>query len=62
MLADEPTASVDMAHQETILTLLRTACSENNVSLLLVTHSPEVSAQFERVEELTAFNKPEAAA
>ena len=62
MLADEPTASVDMAHQETILTLLRTACSENNVSLLLVTHSPEVSAQFDRVEELTAFNKPEAAA
>jgi len=62
MLADEPTASVDMAHQDTILTLLRTACTENNVSLLLVTHSPEVSSQFDRVEELTAFNKPEAAA
>ncbi len=60
MLADEPTASVDMAHQDTILSLLRTACSENDVSLLLVTHSREVSAQFERVEELKAFNKPEA--
>jgi putative ABC transport system ATP-binding protein len=62
MLADEPTASVDLAHQETILKLLRDACTENNVSLLLVTHSPEVSSQFERVEELAAFNKPEVAA
>ncbi len=62
MLADEPTASVDMAHQDTILSLLRTACSENEVSLLLVTHSREVSSQFERIEELKAFNKPEAAA
>ena len=51
MLADEPTASVDLAHQETILTLLRNACSENNVSLLLVTHSEDVSSQFDRVEE-----------
>ncbi len=62
MLADEPTASVDLAHQETILTLLRNACSENGVSLLLVTHSQEVSAQFDRVEELTTFNKPQVAA
>jgi putative ABC transport system ATP-binding protein len=62
MLADEPTASVDLAHQETILTLLRNACAENNVSLLLVTHSRDVSSQFDRVEELTTFNRPEAAA
>lgn len=62
MLADEPTASVDLAHQETILKLLRDACAENNVSLLLVTHSPEVSSQFERIEELATFNKPEVAA
>ena len=62
MLADEPTASVDLAHQETILKLLRDACAENSVSLLLVTHSQEVSSQFERVEELSSFNKPEAAA
>jgi putative ABC transport system ATP-binding protein len=62
MLADEPTASVDLAHQETILKLLRDACAENNVSLLLVTHSQEVSRQFDRVEELSSFNKPEVAA
>jgi putative ABC transport system ATP-binding protein len=62
MLADEPTASVDVAHQETILKLLRDACAENNVSLLLVTHSREVSDQFDRVEELATFNTPEVVA
>lgn len=57
MLADEPTASVDMANQNNILSLLRDACREKNVSLLLVTHSREVSDQFERVEQLSEFNK-----
>lgn len=57
MLADEPTASVDVKNQETILTLLRDACKERNVSLLLVTHSAAVSSQFERVEQLGRFNQ-----
>lgn len=57
MLADEPTASVDMANQNNILSLLRDACREKNVSLLLVTHSREVSDQFDRVEQLSEFNK-----
>lgn len=57
MLADEPTASVDLAHQETILKLLRETCREHGVSLLLVTHAPEVSSQFERIEHLSEFNK-----
>jgi len=62
MLADEPTASVDTAHQENILSLLRTTCQEFQVSLLLVTHSTEVAGQFARVERLKDFNRPEAAA
>lgn len=57
MLADEPTASVDARNQDTILQLLRDACRERNVSLLLVTHSPTVSSQFERVEQLSRFNQ-----
>jgi putative ABC transport system ATP-binding protein len=61
MLADEPTASVDTAHQQNILSLLRSACEEFKVSLLLVTHSPEVAAQFPRLERLKEFNQPEAA-
>ncbi|AMV17550.1 ABC transporter ATP-binding protein [Planctomyces sp. SH-PL14] len=58
MLADEPTASVDTANQSTILGLLRDACREGNVSLLLVTHSPEVASQFSRVDRLADFNQP----
>lgn len=62
MLADEPTASVDIANQQNLLDLIRTACRDHSVSLLLVTHAPEVSAQFERVEKLSEFNRPGAAA
>ena len=57
--ADEPTASVDLANQENVLKLIRDACSENNVSLLLVTHSTDVASLFCRVEKLSDFNKPE---
>ncbi len=65
LLADEPTANVDVANQDKILTLIRDACTEHNVSLLMVTHAPEVAGQFDRVEKLQEFNKavrPEAAA
>lgn len=62
LLADEPTASIDLANQQTVLQLIRDACAEHQVTLLLVTHAPEVAAQFERVESLSEFNKPEVAA
>ncbi len=58
LLADEPTASVDLANQQTILQLIREACSEGDVSLLLVTHSEEVASEFDRVENLCDFNRP----
>ena len=58
LLADEPTASVDVANQNTILDLIRDACKENNVSLLLVTHAPDVAARFGRIEKLSDFNRP----
>lgn len=58
MLADEPTASVDQANQSKILDLIRDACRESNISLLLVTHAPEVAAAFDRVETLSQFNQP----
>lgn len=60
LLADEPTANVDPANQQLVLDLLRDSCRENKVALLLVTHSPEVSRQFERVERISEFNRPEA--
>jgi putative ABC transport system ATP-binding protein len=57
LLADEPTANVDTAHQQQIVDLIRQTCSEENVGLLLVTHTPEVAQQFDRVENLLDFNR-----
>ena len=62
LLADEPTANVDLANQENILKLIRDACRDEGVSLLLVTHSRDVAAQFDRVEDLAGFNRVGAAA
>ena len=56
LLADEPTANVDAGHQQQIIDLLRETCSEENVALLLVTHTGEVAEQFERTEYLERFN------
>ncbi len=60
LLADEPTASVDTHHQQQIIDLLRTTCREEKVALLLVTHSPEVAEQFERIEDLEEINQLDA--
>ncbi len=56
LLADEPTASVDPANQDTILNLIRQMCKEFQVSLLLVTHDPKIADQFDRVASLKQFN------
>lgn len=57
LLADEPTANVDAGHQQQIIDLVRGVCQEENVSLLLVTHTGEVAEQFGRVERLEDFNQ-----
>jgi len=57
LLADEPTANIDTGHQAQVLELIRSTCREENVSLVLVTHSPEVASQFARVERLESFNR-----
>ena len=57
LLADEPTANVDPAHQQQIIDMLRDACRREQIAMLLVTHSPEVAAQFERVEHLEQVNR-----
>jgi putative ABC transport system ATP-binding protein len=56
LLADEPTANVDAGHQQQIIDLMRDTCREEGVTLVLVTHTPEVARQFERVEQLDQFN------
>jgi ABC-type lipoprotein export system ATPase subunit len=57
LLADEPTANVDAGHQQQVLDLLRETCREENVALVLVTHTADVARQFDRVERLEEFNR-----
>ncbi|HVT28735.1 MAG TPA: ABC transporter ATP-binding protein [Lacipirellulaceae bacterium] len=57
LLADEPTANIDPAHQQQVIDLLRGVCREENVAMLLVTHSDEVASQFDRVEHLENLNR-----
>jgi putative ABC transport system ATP-binding protein len=57
ILADEPTASIDTAHQDQVIDLLTSTCAENDVALLVVTHSPEVASRFPRRLRLEDFNR-----
>jgi putative ABC transport system ATP-binding protein len=57
LLADEPTANVDPANQDQIVELIRTSCRDENVALLMVTHSVEVAGQFDRVDRLEEINR-----
>jgi len=57
ILADEPTANVDMGNQQQVIDLIRETCREENVALILVTHAPEVAEQFDRVEYLEKINR-----
>ena len=56
LLADEPTANVDPGNQQQIVDLIRETCREEGISLLMVTHSMEVSGQFDRVDRLEEIN------
>jgi ABC-type lipoprotein export system ATPase subunit len=56
LLADEPTANVDTRHQQQVIDLIRETCHEENVALVLVTHTPDVAKQFDRVENLEEIN------
>jgi putative ABC transport system ATP-binding protein len=57
LLADEPTANVDTANQQLVIDLIRAACQEQGVTLLLVTHATDVASQFSRVDQLASFNQ-----
>lgn len=56
VLADEPTANVDVGNQQQVIDMLRNTCEEENVALILVTHAPEVANQFTRVDKLAEIN------
>lgn len=56
LLADEPTANIDARNQQKIVDLIRETCREENVSLVMVTHSDDVAGQFDRVDRLEEIN------
>ena len=57
LLADEPTANVDPANQRKIVELICSTCREEKISLIMVTHSMEVTGHFQRVDRLEEVNQ-----
>lgn len=62
LLADEPTANIDPANQQKIIDLIRQCCVEENIALLMVTHSMHVAEQFDRIDHLDQLNRATKAA
>ena len=48
LLADEPTGNLDSASQEEVLELLKRLRRQRSLTLVIVTHSPEVAASTDR--------------
>jgi iron complex transport system ATP-binding protein len=46
LLLDEPTANLDLSHQATLLSLVRSRCDQHQASALVVTHDLNLAAQF----------------
>jgi len=46
LLLDEPTANLDLSHQATLLSLVRSRCDEHQAAALVVTHDINLAAQF----------------
>jgi len=45
-LLDEPTANLDLAHQATMLTLVRARCDRGDTAAVVVTHDVNLAAEF----------------
>ena len=46
LLLDEPTANLDLAHQASMLQVVRTHCDERNTGAVIVTHDINLTAEF----------------
>ncbi len=61
VLADEPTGALDVVNAHQVVQLIRSLCREVGAMLLLVSHDPAVTGQFENVVQLTEINRAAAA-
>ncbi len=65
LLLDEPSANLDLAHQATILALVRQRCDSRQTSALVVTHDINLAAEFSdyvllmKDGQSVAFGKPD---
>ncbi len=57
VLADEPTGNLDRANSREALALIRETCRENGTALLLVSHDPEVLADFGEIHDFSHLNR-----
>ncbi|MEM9643782.1 MAG: ABC transporter ATP-binding protein [Planctomycetota bacterium] len=57
LLADEPTANVDPASAENVLELICNSCRDENISLLMVTHSMDIAAKLDSTVRLEDINR-----
>ncbi len=57
VLADEPTGSLDAVNAKQVVELIRSLCQEVGAMLLLVSHDPAVTGQFQTVIHLTDINR-----
>ena len=46
LLLDEPTANLDLAHQATMLRLVRARCNDAKCAAVVVTHDVNLAAEF----------------
>lgn len=56
LIADEPTSSLDQANRDAFMTMLMSMVTENNITLLFVSHDMSLSQYFNRVEALSDIN------
>tara|TARA_Y100000589_G_scaffold213866_1_gene201768 strand:- start:12360 stop:13037 length:678 start_codon:yes stop_codon:yes gene_type:complete len=57
VLADEPTANLDIELSLSVIQLIKDLCTEYNAAMLLVTHDDEILSQFGSIKNLEIINK-----
>ena len=53
LFADEPTGNLDTKNSAELIRLLREVCSEQNTTVVMVTHDPEAADQCDRVVHMS---------